>query len=462
MGTLHYGSGRAISVPPAPGFYAILAPMYSVKDLLKLEVAPALGCTEPAAVALCTAAARSLLPGNGMPERLELIVDPNVYKNGMAVAIPGARGAVGIDLAAVLGLFSNRPDLKLQVLAPITAEMVGNAQDYTAEGRVDLHVDNQRTGIYIRAVLHAGGDTAEAVVENLHDNIVSLRFNGEAVTNNPLLCKTKEKRNELEELEGWLKKQSVAELIALLKELDEEDLEFIREGITVNLKLADYGLTYGPGLGVGKTFQRLTRENLLKEDMILAARILTSAASDARMSGTPLPAMSSGGSGNHGLTAILPIWAVKDYLTIPDEREVLYAVALSHIITAYVKAFTGRLSAVCGCSVAAGAGASAGIAYLMGGNIQHISGAIKNLIEDLAGVICDGAKNSCALKLATAAGTAVQSALFALHGIDVKESDGIVAGTPEQTMQNVGRLSVDGMIETDRTVLNIMIEKKFQ
>jgi len=195
--------------------------------------------------------------------------------------------------------------------------------------------------------------------------------------------------------------------------------------------------------------------------MMLSARILASSACDARMSGVKMPAMSSAGSGNHGLTAILPIWAVREYVHGVDEKVVLEGIALSHIVTGYIKAHTGRLSAVCGCSIAAGSGAAAGISYLLGGNLNHIAGAIKNLIEDLAGVICDGAKSGCALKLSTAAGTAVQSALFALHGIDVKESDGIIAATPEQTMRNVGQLSTQGMIETDRTILQIMLEKQF-
>jgi L-cysteine desulfidase len=178
------------------------------------------------------------------------------------------------------------------------------------------------------------------------------------------------------------------------------------------------------------------------------------------MAGVPLPAMSSAGSGNHGLTATLPIWAVKDYIEC-EKKTVLEAIGISHIITAYVKAFTGRLSAVCGCSVAAGAGATAGITYLLGGELRHIAGAITNLTEDLAGVICDGAKAGCSLKLATAAGTAVQAALFALQGVQVQSTDGIVAASAEKTMQNVGVLSNQGMIETDRTILKIMLEKQF-
>ncbi len=194
--------------------------------------------------------------------------------------------------------------------------------------------------------------------------------------------------------------------------------------------------------------------------MVLAAKILTSAASDARMAGVKLPAMSSAGSGNHGLTATLPIWAAKDFLDCKP-RDVLEAIGLCHLLTAYIKAFTGRLSAVCGCSVAAGAGAAAGITHLMGGDIHHIAGAIKNLMEDLAGIICDGAKAGCSLKLATAAGTAVQAALFSLQGVEVQSTDGIIGVSPEETMKNIGTLSTQGMIETDRTILKIMLEKRF-
>jgi L-cysteine desulfidase len=250
------------------------------------------------------------------------------------------------------------------------------------------------------------------------------------------------------------------DLFRLIEDLDAEDIKFLEEGVYTNLRLANYGLKNGSGLGIGKALERLARQRLIKKDMILAARILTSAASDARMAGVKLPAMSSAGSGNHGLTATLPIWAVKDFIEC-DTKTVLEAVGFSHIITAYVKAHTGRLSAVCGCSIAAGAGAAAGVTYLLGGDINHIAGAIKNLTEDLAGVICDGAKSGCSLKLATAAGTAIQAALFSLQGVHVQSTDGIIGTSPEATMQNIGTLSTQGMIETDRTILKIMLEKQF-
>ena len=433
---------------------------YTIKDILRMEVAPALGCTEPSAVALAAAAAASLLSDKHI-RAIDLWVDPNIYKNGIAVSIPGAQGESGFDLAAALGVFGGDPKLKLEVLQPIDHHILNQAKSFIKDHRVGIHLLEDKRSLFIRVILENENEKAEAVIQDLHDNITSLKLSGKEMENHPLLSRTAKSQNDVHKLEAWLSQLTLEDLIALLDQLDEDDLAFIQEGVRYNTELAEYGLTYGPGLGVGLALERLVREGLLKKDMILAARILTSAASDARMAGVKMPAMSSAGSGNHGLTAILPIWAVKDYIVCDEEVWIFRAIVLSHVITAYIKAHTGRLSAICGCSIAAGAGATGGITYLMGGNHHHITGAIKNVIGDLAGVICDGAKNGCALKLATAAGTAVQSALFALHGLDVKSTDGIIAPSPEQTMKNVGQLSTQGMIETDRTILQIMIQKQF-
>jgi len=439
---------------------------FCVKDVLRLQVAPALGCTEPVAVALAAAAAASLLPGGrAAATSVEVWVDPNVYKNGLAVSIPGTAGLSGLDTAAALGLAGGDAALRLEVLDPVTQEDVERAKGLLLQGKATVNLLADRRGLLIRAVVkgqdaEGKGHEAQAVIEGQHDRIVSLSLDGEAVSVSPLLAEAVVGgKSQMDELEDWLRGLSLADLLALVDQLDAEDLAFLEQGVAYNTRLARHGLKYGCGLGVGKTFERLARQKVMAKDMSLAARMLTSAAADARMDGVKLPAMSSAGSGNHGLTAVLPIWAVKDFLDC-TEADALRAIGLSHIVTASVKAHTGRLSAVCGCSVAAGAGATAGIAALMGGSLSHIAGAIKLLIEDLAGVICDGAKAGCALKLATAAGTAVQAALFSLHGMRVSATDGIIAESPEQTMRNVGQLSCEGMVETDRTILAIMIQKK--
>lgn len=432
---------------------------FTVKDILQMEVTPALGCTEPAAIALCTATAASLLE-NKQIDHIDLWTDPNIYKNGMAVAIPGTNAMTGIDVAAGIGAFGGDPSLGLEVLNTVDQAAIDKTIALIKKKGIDIHL-YEESGLHIKAVITAGNDQATAEIKDLHTNVISLRVNDKEITDSNLLSKTVSKsgKSAMTLLEEWLMDLTLEDIHEMIDELDEDDLAFLKKGVDVNVKLAEHGLKYGSGLGIGKAIERLLKQKLLVNDMAVSARILTSAAADARMSGVNLPAMSSAGSGNHGLTAILPIWAIKDYVD-HDEETVLRAIGLSHIITAYVKAHTGRLSAVCGCSVAAGAGATAGITYLVGGDIDHMAGAIKNIMEDLAGVICDGAKAGCALKLNTAAGAAVQSALFSLQGINVQDTDGIVGQSTEQTVRNMGTLSHQGMVETDRTILQIMREKE--
>ncbi len=433
---------------------------FTVKDVLNLQVAPALGCTEPVAIALGAAAAMSLLPGDDF-DSIELSLDPNVYKNALAVSIPGTGGLSGLNMSAALGAVCGDPALRLEVLQPINDDGIKLAKEALAENKVEVILLKDQRGLLVKNVITRGDDVAECIIEGLHDNIVSLTLNGSPVESPLLSTAPGSTENPVAAMEEWLKSLDLNDLIALTDKLDDEDLAFLREGVDVNMRLVEQGLKFGLGLGVGKTLERLVRQGLIKKDMILEARIYASAASDARMSGVPLPAMSSAGSGNHGLTAILPIWAVKDHVKAVDMKVVLESIALSHIVTAYVKAHTGRLTAVCGCSVAAGAGATAGVTFLLGGDAHHIAGAIKNLLEDLAGIICDGAKAGCALKLATAAGTAVQAALFSLQGVNVHSTDGIIGNSSEDTMRNVGTLATDGMVMTDQTILKIMLDKQF-
>lgn len=432
---------------------------FSVKDVLAMEVTLALGCTEPVAIALGAAAAAGLLKDKNF-DKIEATVDPNIYKNGLAVVIPGSGGLTGLDTASALGAFGGNAHKKLEVLGDLTPEIVKTVSAFLAEDKVVINL-REESGLYVKTVIHAGDDVAESLITDVHNNIVSLKLNGETVDDEDLVRKDVKSShgNKLADLESWLRELNLEDIFELMGELKDDDLAFLEEGVKYNLALAEHGLKYGNGLGIGKAIDRLLKQKLLVEDMASSARRLTSAAADARMDGVNLPAMSSGGSGNHGLTAILPIWAIKDYIDA-DRKTVLRAIGLSHIVTAYVKAHTGRLSAVCGCSVAAGAGATAGITYLVGGDLHHMEGAIKNILEDLAGVICDGAKAGCAIKLNTAAGAAVQAALFSLQGVNVKDTDGIVGSCTQQSVQNIGELSNHGMIETDKTILKIMLAKQ--
>ncbi len=432
---------------------------FTVKDILEMEVILALGCTEPVAIALGAAAAATLLPEKEF-DAIEIWIDPNIYKNAMAVIIPGSGGMQGLDTAAALGAYGGNPGRGLEVLESLDETTIKKAQSLLDENKVTVNL-REEVGLHVRTKLTSGNNIAESLIVDLHNNIVSLKLNGEEITESPLLAKSLSKggKHTLTELESWLRELTLLDILELTADLDEDDLNFLEVGVNHNLALAEYGLKHGSGLGIGKAIDRLIKQKLMVKDMSSSARRLTSAAADARMGGANLPAMSSGGSGNHGLTAILPIWAIKDFID-HDRDTLLRAIGLSHIVTAYVKAHTGRLSAVCGCSVAAGAGATAGITYLIGGDVHHMEGAIKNILEDLAGVICDGAKAGCAIKLNTAAGAAVQAALFSLHGVNVKDTDGIIGNSTQKTIQNMGALSHEGMIQADKTILKIMLEKQ--
>lgn len=434
--------------------------MYSVKDILQMEVTLALGCTEPVAIALASAAAASLIDRSKI-DSVEITVDANMYKNALAVSIPGTDGKCGVELATALGIVEGDHRKTLEVLSGLTHDGLKSAEALASKKIIKTNINRDIKGIYINVAIKSGGDTAEAEIRMFHNNIASMKKNGQEIPLSSLCDESDSAKKDIAKMESWLTTLELSDLLLMLNDLDEDDFRFIKLGVDTNLKLAEYGMKTGAGLGIGRALERSIRSKLIKKDMGVAARILASSASDARMSGVSLPAMSSAGSGNHGLTAILPIWAVKDFIELDSEKTVLEAIALSHLVTAYIKAHTGRLSAICGCSVAAGAGAAAGITYMLGGTANHIAGAIINHTHDLAGVVCDGAKAGCSLKLATAAGTAVTASLLSLQGVVVQPTDGLSADSPEQSMKNIGTLASEGMVETDRIILNIMLEKQF-
>lgn len=437
---------------------------YTVRDVLSMEVAPALGCTEPIAVALAAASAAELLPSREIAS-IDVLVDPNIYKNGMGVSIPAAHPGKGLDLAAAIGALAGDANARLEVLGKVDETAFILARDLVAQGLVTVRHRNER-GLYVDArVSDVGGGSARAVIQGRHDAVVLRQCNGRTMPDGkgradsgdaPAREKTV---SPAEDMRIWLAHRSIGDLIALLDGLADADYEFLRRGVDMNMALSTYGLKHDCGLGVGRTLERLAASGRIARDAGTEAKIMAAAAADARLAGAPLPAMSSAGSGTQGLGAVLIIWAVRKRLGACDDRAALRATALSHLVTSSLKARIGRLSAMCGCAIAAGAGAAAGVAYMLGGDVEAVGGAVKNVTADLAGVICDGAKSACALKLASAAGSAVQSALFALEGVVVGQNDGIVSASPEATMDALGRLSNEGMTTTDQVILDIMCSK---
>ena len=428
------------------------------KALLHLETDPGLGCTEPAAIGLSAAAAVALLKEKTI-ESIEVATDPNIYKNAIGVIIPGSEGQSGIPLAAAMGAVVGDPKNRLQIFSTIDKQGLEKAESLLRAGKVSAEIKEGQAGLYIRTVIKAGGHTVEAVISGRHDHIESLSVDGESQKDHPLLAGKGSEDSNVEDLKQWLTSLSIGEIVDLLDSLDRDDVAYIQRGIDLNMELVKYGLSHGPGLGVGKTQQSLIRQGLLKNDMVLAGGIFASAGIDSRMGGAMLPAMTLAGSGNQGIAASTPIVAAIDFTNLEDNLLLVKSVALSYLITCYIKALAGRIGPLCGSSVAGGAGVAAGITYLLGGTVEKIGGAIKNHIENFAAIICDGAKTSCALKVGEAASSGVKSALMALQGTVVRPVDGIIDESPETTMRNLGKLTRSGLKSMDPAILDIMLHK---
>jgi len=426
--------------------------------LLHLETEPGLGCTEPAAIGFCASAAASLLR-DVRPDSIEITTDPSLYKNAMGVIIPASGGGCGIPLAAAMGVTAGDPKLGLQVFATMDAPGLERARALVADGKVSAGIKKGHKGLFVKTAVRAAGHTAVAVVSGRHDHLDSLSLDGEPRKDHPLLGGGAEGEGNVEELEGWLRSLSLGDMMDLLDDLDSDDLSYIRQGIDLNRELAEYGLVHGPGIAVGKTQQSLIRQGILKKDMVLWAGIMAAAGIDSRMGGVMLPAMTLAGSGNQGIASSTPIMAAAEFAVMEDPDLPVRAVTLSYLVTCFIKVGVGRLSALCSSGVAGGAGVGAGVAYLLGGDVEKIGGAVKNHIESFATVICDGAKTGCALKVGEAVSSGVKSALLALQGTVVKPVDGIIDTSPEDTMRHVGRLSHEGMSSMDPVILDIMLKK---
>ncbi|WP_434793932.1 hypothetical protein TPDSL_04390 [Terrisporobacter petrolearius] len=421
-------------------------------DILKAEVKPAVGCTEPVAVALACAKAKELLGEEVVKHKV--LVSPNVYKNAMCVGIPGT-DRLGLKIAVAMGFVGGKSEDGLTLLEGLTDEQVKESERYVDENPISIEPLETKEKVVIEVRLEGKNNTSRVIIKTKHDNFVFLQANGLVLLDEVDGFAEKAEAQTTEKKENIMDTITIQEIVENVENLNLEDIKFLLDGVTMNMDMAKYGLENEIGIGVGRGIKESMEEGLLGDGIMTEAMLLTAAASDARMGGAKLPVMSSNGSGNHGLTAILPIVAYSSKYPQSDEK-LAKALAISHLVTAYVKNFTGRLSAVCGCGVAASTGASAGIAWLMDGKIDHIYGAIENMIADLSGMICDGAKAGCALKLSSAASAAVQSAVIAKQGYAVPPLNGIVGTQVEQSIQNLGRVSDKGMQITDEIILNVM------
>ena len=437
--------------------------------LIHKEVKPALGCTEPIAVALAVAKAVDIISENcshcgdcplwrqTADFRIAVEVSGNILKNGMGVGIPGT-GMVGLPIAAALGAVCGDASKGLEVLQGVSSSAVARAKELVAGRRVSISVADIDRLLYVKATVTMGHGVeasaevnphAYAVIEDDHDKIVETSFADKILMSSESGAAAKERTTRDYGL-------TVREIYDFARTVDYEDIAFILEDRTLNLALAREGLDGDYGLRVGKAI----RENQLEvfgDDFMSYAMGLTAAASDARMAGCTLPAMSNSGSGNQGITVSMPVIAYALKYGIADEP-LARALILSNLVAIHIKGYLGKLSALCGCVVAS-TGSACGIVYLQGGTYEQVCAAIKNMIGNITGMVCDGAKVGCAMKVASGVSSAVQSAVLALRGTCIPSTDGIIEDDIEKTIRNLGTIGSVGMQATDKMILDIMLCK---
>lgn len=417
-------------------------------SILKREVIPALGCTEPIALALATAKCSQAL--GGVPDRIKVLVSGNILKNGMGVGIPGT-GMVGLDIAAALGALGGNADAGLEVLEDATKSDIDNARKYIADGNVKVELSDAIEKLYIEVIGYKGDDSSSVIIKNRHNNIVLVKKNGE------ILFEIEDVKTVTTENNGDEEQLSVKDIYEFIKTVPYEDIAFLMEGIEMNRKVSEAGRQGDYGLASGRILLNGKNNKIFSDSLQTYAMGVTASAVDARMAGCTLPVMSTAGSGNQGLTATLPVIAVAEKLEVSDEI-LVRAVALSDLITIHIKSYIGRLSALCGAIVAA-IGASCAIVYMLGGDLNAINRTIKNMVADVSGMVCDGAKSGCALKISTTVSTAVLCAALAMEGVEVSSNEGIVHEDVERTIKNMADLGVVGMADADRVILNLMMCK---
>lgn len=424
-------------------------------SLLRREVVPALGCTEPIAVTLAVANAREAL---GAPvAQVSAMMSANIYKNGMGVGIPGT-GKTGLPLAAALGVVTGDPRRGLELLENVTPEDVERAQELIASGGVEVGIAHDVEKLYVQATVHSGsGATAQCTIRHEHSHVSEITKNGVVVYSDTPKADGDEKTVPTAETVS-ARDITVKGIYDFATTAPLEEIDFILETARMNSAIAREGLSREYGLQVGKKMREQVEKGLLADDLLVRAMTVTAAASDARMAGCTIPVMSNSGSGNQGITATLPVVVTAERVNASEEQ-LARALTIAHLVAIHIKGYLGRLSALCGCVVAS-SGAGCGVAYLLGGGYKEICATIKNMVGNVTGMVCDGAKVGCALKVSSGVCSAMQSAFLAKEDICISSNDGIIDDDIERTIQNLGRVGCDGMVQTDDLLLDIMISKR--
>ncbi|WP_418114792.1 L-serine ammonia-lyase, iron-sulfur-dependent, subunit alpha [Vibrio scophthalmi] len=435
-------------------------------NVVKKEVVPALGCTEPVSVALGAAIAIRRLAAmhnlnssdseQSLPHqdlRIDVLVSPNLMKNGMGVGVPGT-GMVGLPIAAAVGALAGDADAGLEVLKNISSDDVSRAKVLLDEQRVSVGVATTSHILYAQVTVTLKQYSTSVTIADTHTQVVEITENDQTIyrAESPLV-----QSNTQTTQDHPFADANAIDIFDFATHAELQDIAFIEQAYLLNNALSVEGLTGNYGLQIGATFQRNIDRGLLSQDLLTDIMRRTAAASDARMDGAMKPAMSNSGSGNQGIAATMPVVVVAEHLKV-DRETMIRALMLSHLMAIYIKSHQNKLSALCGATTAS-MGAVAGMTWLLGGQFTHISSAICNMIGDITGIICDGAKTSCAMKVSSSASAAIKAAMMALDGIRVTGAEGIVDTDVDATIRNMSALANGAMTQTDVQILEIMVQK---
>lgn len=411
-------------------------------EILKSELVPALGCTEPIAIAYASAKAAQTL--GTKPEKIELWCSGNILKNTMSVTVPHSNGQRGVEAAAILGAIGGNADAELEVLEDVTEEQIAESKDLVKSGYCVCHLMEGVDNLYVKVIMYgSNGDTAQVCLEKKHTYLSHIEKNGEVLLERHL-SDDKEKKADTSIL-------NVKDILTFADSLREQDVqELFERQLKLNDAIAQVGLSEEYGSNIGKTLLRYG-----KDSVEIRARARAAAGSDARMNGCPLPVVINAGSGNQGITISMPILEYAEAMSA--EKELIYkALAVGNLVSVHLKRHIGNLSAYCGATNAA-CGAVCGIAYMKGERYQTIAGVITNTLGTISGMVCDGAKSSCAAKISVALECAFNSLDAALSNNAFQPGEGLVEDDLEKTIQNYGRMGKEGMQSTDVKILNLML-----
>lgn len=419
-------------------------------EMLKKDVVPSLGCTEPVCVALAAADASKAV--GGIVKTIKVWVNPNIYKNGMSVGIPNY-DKVGLHHAAALGALLRNPKKQLQLLEDITPEISEQALQLVSEKCVEVNILKEELSLYVKCSVTTDKGNGTTVIRDSHINIVETIVNGQELFKKDVSTKS-EDTNTLEAL----KMMKISEIRALVEQASEEELGFMLDGVRMNEQISDFGLHNKIGVGIAKSLQNHMDQGHLTDDLMHRIMLKVASAAEGRLDGCPYPSMSSSGAGTKGLVVIIPIAETAKAVAASKEQTVK-ALAFGHLMNRYINAYIGKLAATCTCSMASATAASAAITWLLGGDDEQIGFAVRNMTGTITGMICDGGKVGCALKVGMASMAALTNAMLAADGVALRASDGVCAKTPEECIINIGRIGNPGMLRTDKEILDIMMEK---